>query len=311
LSPEPSKLTGLFPAVATPVTSAGAVDYATLDRLCDFLLERGADGLCIGGATSEYPLFELDERLCILGRVARRAPRGTTLVAAIGASSVPRVLELGRAAFDQGYRAVLLPMPSYFRYHQVDLAAYCAEIAGTLGGPCLLYDLPVFTNGLDPHTSLALLESEPHIVGIKDSSGEVDHLLRFAEARANRDWTLLIGDDRHSLASAEAGWDGAISGIACCCPELLAALHGSVRRGDLEQARRCQGLLDELITHLATLPTPWGVRVVLRMRGIDTGPLPLPLAPERTIQIARIEAWLPGWLAAAGIPNLLPADRQA
>jgi 4-hydroxy-tetrahydrodipicolinate synthase len=99
------------------------VDFATLDRLCDFLLERGVTGLCIGGATAEYPHFEQQERLEILQRVARRAPRGVGLVAAIGATSVPRVIELGRAAFDAGYRAVLLPMPLFFRYQQMDLAA--------------------------------------------------------------------------------------------------------------------------------------------------------------------------------------------
>jgi 4-hydroxy-tetrahydrodipicolinate synthase len=301
------RLHGLYPAVATPVTSTGTVDPDSFDRLCGFVLERGAAGLCIGGATSEYPRFEAAERVAMLRRAARRAPRGTVLLAAIGASSIDRTLHLGRAAFDEGYAGVLLPMPSFFRYQQCDLSAYCAQVAETLGGPCLLYDLPEFTNPLDPETAIALLGSVRHIIGIKDSSGRVENLLRFAEARGNRDWTLLIGDDRYGLAAANAGWDGAISGLACCCPELLAALHGSVRIGDLEQARRYQGLIDELITHLAPLPTPWGVRVALRARGIDTGPLPLPLSPERLAQIARIEAWLPRWLASAGVPKLLPA----
>jgi 4-hydroxy-tetrahydrodipicolinate synthase len=299
------KLSGLFPAVATPTTSTGGVDFSMLDQLCDFLLERGARGLCIGGATSEYPHFEQAERLEILQRAARRAPRGATLVAAIGATSVPRVLELGRAAFDAGYRAVLLPMPMYFRYQQMDLATYCTHVSSTLGGPCLLYDLPAFTNPIEPDTTLSLLMSEPHIVGIKDSSGHVENLLHFAEMRGNRDWTLLIGDDRYGLASAEAGWDGAISGIACCCPELLVALHDSAQRGDLDRARRCQGLVDELITHLSALPTPWGVRVVLRARGLDTGPLPLPVTSERAAQIARMEAWFTTWLATADVPNLV------
>lgn len=300
------RIRGLYPAVATPVTPEGAVDLDMFDRLCEFVLERGVDGLCIGGATSEYPRFEMPERLEMLGRVPRRVPGGTVLLAAIGASSLPRTIELGRAAFDAGYAAVLLPMPSFFRYQQCDLSAYCASLAETLPGPCLLYDLPDFTNPLDPDTSIALLGSVPHIIGIKDSSGHVENLPRFAEARGNRDWTLLVGDDRYGLASAEAGWDGAISGLACCCPELLAALHGSVRRGDFEQGRRYQGLIDELITHLSPLPTPWGVRVALRVRGLDTGPMPLPVSPERAAQIGRIEAWLPQWLAGASIPNLLP-----
>ena len=300
------RISGLFPALATPVTSSGAVDGNMLDRLCDFLLERGASGVCLGGATSEYPRFETGERLEILRRVARRVPRGTPLVAAIGGSSLERTIELGTAAFDHGCRAVLLPMPWFFPYQQVDLAAYVAYVADALAGPCLLYDLPDFTTGLDADTSISLMRSEPNVIGIKDSSGRVENLLRFVEARGNRDWSLLVGDDRNGLASAEAGWDGGISGIAAFCPELLVALHGAARSWQMEQARVCQGLVDELITHLAPLPTPWGVRVGLRVRGLDAGPLPLPISPERAAQIARIEAWLPGWLASVEIPNLLP-----
>ena len=176
-----------------------------LDRLCDFLLERGASGLCLGGATSEYPRFETAERLEILRRVARRVPRGTPLVAAIGSSSLERTIELGTAAFDHGCQAVLLPMPWFFPYQQVDLAAYVAYVADTLDGPCLLYDLPGFTTGLDADTSISLMQSEPNVIGIKDSSGRVENLLRFVEARGNRDWSLLVGDDRNGLASAEAG----------------------------------------------------------------------------------------------------------
>jgi 4-hydroxy-tetrahydrodipicolinate synthase len=306
-----TRLSGLFPALATPVTSSGAIDLGMLDRLCDFLLERGAAGLCLGGATAEYPRFETSERLDILRRVARRVPRGTVLLAAIGASSIERTLHLGRAAFDVGCPAVLLPMPWFFPYQQPDLAAYSAHIAQTLDGPCLLYDLPGFTSGLEADTTIGLLQSEPNLVGIKDSSGRVENLLRFVEARGNRDWTLLVGDDRNGLASAEAGWDGGISGIAACCPELLIALHTAARNGHIDQARHCQGLVDELITHLAPLPTPWGIRVALRVRGLDIGPMPLPISPERAAQMARIEAWLPGWLSSVDFPNLLPVPKSA
>jgi hypothetical protein len=45
--------------------------------------------------------------------------------------------------------------------------------------------------------------------------------------------------------------------------------------------------------------------VALRARGLDTGPLPLPVPSERAAQIARIEAWLQTWLATADVPNLV------
>ena len=299
------KLTGLFAALVTPVDPEhGGVDLDTLDQVCDFVLERGVDGVCLGGATAEYPRFELTERLAIIERVSRRIPRGTAVVTAIGSSSIRRVVALGRAAAEAGSRAVLLPMPMFFRYQQTDLAAYCAQVAGELGLPCFLYDLPDFTTPLHADTAVHLLQRERNIVGIKDSSGRRENLRGFLEARGTRDWTLLIGDDRNAAPAFEAGWDGGISGIACCCPELLVALHRSASGGDVEEGRRCQGLLDELVAKLSVLPTPWGVRVALGARGIDTGPLPLPLSAERLEQIAHVEEWFPRWLETAGIPNL-------
>ncbi len=61
-------------------------------------------------------------------------------------------------------------MPWFFPYQQVDLAAYVAHVADALGGPCLLYDLPDFTTGLAAETSISLMQSEPNVIGIKDTA---------------------------------------------------------------------------------------------------------------------------------------------
>jgi 4-hydroxy-tetrahydrodipicolinate synthase len=303
------KLPGLFAALATPVDARGELDLARLAALAEFVLERGVDGLVLGGATSEYPRFEFQERLAILEHVSRRFPAAAVLVA-VGSSSLPRTLELARAAAAAGSRAVLVPMPMFFRYDQQDLATYCAHVAAEAPLPCVLYDLRESPNTLEADTAIALLEREPNIVGIKDSSGNPAHLQRYAEARGARDWSLLVGDDRFTRASIAAGWDGGISGLACCCPELLVALHRSGRNGDPDETGRLQGLLDDLIDQVSPLPTPWGVRVALRARGLDTGPLPLPLSRARAEQIARLEAWLRTWLERADIPGLRRVSRQ-
>ena len=60
--------------------------------------------------------------------------------------NVRHVIDLGKYAFDQGSEAVLVPMPMFFRYQQQDLAEYCREVAQALAAPCLIYDLPDFTN---------------------------------------------------------------------------------------------------------------------------------------------------------------------
>ena len=174
-------------------------------------------------------------------------------------------------------------MPMFFRYQQEDLQAFAAHVSRDLGAPCLLYDLPDFTNGLAPATALALLRDEEFIVGIKDSSGQVENLTTFADARQGREWTLLVGDDRLLHAGLQAGWDGSISGVAGCCPELLVALVRSAGDGAATETARLQALLEELDRRLSVFPTPWGIRIALEARGFADRPA---AAPARARQAA-------------------------
>jgi len=298
-------MTGLFAAVATPIHDDGRFDEAGFDRLLDFLVGAGVDGICIGGATGEYPHFETADRRAVIRRAAERLPGDRALLVGVGSSSVRGTIELGETAVSAGSPALLVPMPMFFRYQQEDLQAFAAHVSRTLGAPCLLYDLPDFTNGVSPATALALLRDEEFIVGIKDSSGREQNLETFAEARQGRGWTLLVGDDRLLHAGLQAGWDGSISGVAGCCPELLVAIVRSFREGRVAEAAGLQALLDELIVRLSVFPTPWGIRIALEARGLATGPLPLPLSPARLQQIREFQTWFRAWIMTA-----LPGVRE-
>jgi 4-hydroxy-tetrahydrodipicolinate synthase len=283
-------------AVATPVATNGTLHVATFERLTDFLIESGVDGLCLGGATSEYPYVDVADRKLAMSAAARRLPLDRALTVAIGAASFRQVLELGECAREIGARAVLLPMPMFFRYEQHDLEAFAIEVSRTLRVPLLLYDLPDFTNALAPATVIRLLQNEEFITGIKDSSGVGENLGAFAQARDGRRWTLFVGNDRLVLEGLKAAWDGTVSGIACFCPSLLLAIQRRWARGDAAGAAHLQTLLDEVIAQLDTLPTPWGIRIALEVLGFSMGPPPLPLSPIRRVQVAAYREWLPGWL---------------
>ena len=287
-----SVVSGVVAAMPAPIRHDGAIDVDTFNRLVDFALAAGVDGVCVGGATGEYPHFEAAERAELIRLAAKRLPHDRALAVGIGSSSVRRTLELGRVAIDSGARALLLPMPMFFRYRAGRSSRSCAQVSRTLAAPCLLYDLPDFTTGLSSGTTLALLRSEPFIIGIKDSSGRAGNLTTLTGEPARKEWTLLVGDDRLLSAGLTAGWDGGISGVAACCPELVVALVRSIRAGEHREALRLQAQVDEVVAHLSRLPTPWGIRAALQIRGFDTGPWPLPPSAARQQQIAEFQEWI-------------------
>lgn len=291
------RVQGVYAALITPVDERGRPAADELMRLLDFVVEQGVDGVCLGGGTAEYPHFSLNQRKTIVATAARHLDQRVPFVTAIGAPTVRDVLDLGTHALDHGSQALLLPMPFFYRYEQPDLAAYARAVAQMLAAPCLLYNLAAFTNPLQPATTIDLLRTEPHVVGLKDSSGNPEALIRLAAERGDAAWSLLCGSDGRALDALEAGWDGIISGIASCCPEVVVALYRSHRAGRAADARRCQELLDALAVSVERLPFPWSIRVAADVRGFASGPLPLPVAPERREEIARLRTFYEDWFA--------------
>jgi len=291
----PPSISGLYAAAVTPRTQAGSVDHAAFDRVLDLLLAAGVDGICLGGATAEYAHATREERVALIHRTAARV--GSRFLVGIGAAAPLDVVPLGRTALDAGARAVLLSMPLFFPYAQDDLEAFCLEAADAIGGPVLLYDLPSFTTPLATETILRLFTNAPHVIGIKDSSGQRDRLSQLADARGGAPWRLMVGDDAVLVEAMTAGWNGVISGTAGAHPELMLALMRAAREKDAAALDVLQPLVQELFAQQGQFPTPWGIRVGLEARGLAIGPTPLPLSPRRAAQRDAYLAWAPGWLA--------------
>ncbi len=287
---------GVLAALATPVCDDGRPDLAAFARLLDFVAERGVDGIVVGGATGEYASYGLEQRATLIHAAARRSSAEFAVLAGIGAQTLAHTLRLAKVAADAACRAVLLPMPYFFRYSQEDLIEYARVVCDAAGLPCLLYHLPSFTNALELDSLAGLLESDAGFAGIKDSSGQSSHIPALLAARSHRPFDLFVGDDSLALDGIRAGWDGVISGIACFLPELLVSLLDAHRRGDSATARRRQDDLDRVIEELARLPIPWAVRIGLEERSIPVGPLPLPPSPLRTAQVEAFRNWFREWL---------------
>ena len=289
-------LPAIFAALCTPIDDAGRPDLDTFDRVIDFAMEHGVEGVVLGGATAEFPHFGLEDRAALIRRAVKSMAGRGPVIANVGTSSIFSTTKLARRAADAGCAALLLAMPYYFFYTQDDLAAYCEAICASVPAPFLLYNLPSFATPIEVSTALRLFEAIPNLIGIKDSSGDASSLKPLAEAGRKHSLKLFAGNDVLMLDALRAGWDGVVSGVACFAPELVAAVVRSFHDGDQEQASDHQTTLNKLVREtIAPLPTPWGIRLGLEARGIASGPMHLPLSPARRQQISEIRTWLAGW----------------
>jgi 4-hydroxy-tetrahydrodipicolinate synthase len=189
---------------------------------------------------------------------------------------------------------VLLPPPHFFPYGQGDLVSFCREVAGKVEGRILLYNLPQFTSGFAPETTLELVLSIANIVGIKDSSGSLETLRLLTDQVAEA--CRIVGNDEALVEAVKQGCcDAVISGVACAVPELIRDLWTSAVSGDAERLATKEAVLAEFIQRIHDVPTPWGLKWVAEIRGIAQARFPMRPSAERSQHGRELQQWFRSW----------------
>lgn len=239
--------------MVTPLKDRDTLDLAGLERLVEHILAGGVHGLFLLGTTGEGPSLsyrlrcELIERVC--GQVDGRVP---VLVGVTDTAFVESVNLAGIAA-DEGAAAVVLAAPYYFPAGQPELLEYLEHIAVEMPLPVFLYNMPSHTKIKFELATLRHALTLPNVIGLKDSSGDLDYFRQAAEVI--RDFpgaALLMGPERLLADAIALGGHGGICGGANLFPQLFVDLYEAAVQADVEQTaellRRVQQLGDSLYT---------------------------------------------------------------
>lgn len=282
---------GTYAAVVTPRKYDHSIDEASLRSWLEFLIAAGMKGFAINGATGEFCLTTEHEFQLLAEIVSDAVKNRAAIFAGVGGASTADVIRRGRIAIKTGVDAVLLPMPYFFPYSQDDLAAFTNEVASELESSILLYNLPQFTSGLAPKTSLELIQRHRNIVGIKDSSGSLN-TVRILSAEAPEACRIIGNDGVLAEALRENLADAVISGVACVLPELISQIFDAGKTNSHPPSLKAlTTILNEFIAQLDTMPTPWGIKIMAEARGIAKASFPLPLSERRRHLARELSTW--------------------
>jgi len=311
----PSATSGVFAALPTPFGLDGRPSLEKLLPLVDFVLEQRIGGFCLGGATAEYAAISVEERISLFRSLADRIQGQAQLIVGVGGEHRAHVLRLAQVAAECGAVAVLLPTAGFLPFHQEDLIDFMGQVGSELPLPTLLYHIPQCTRDLGIDHVLDLIATVPNIIGLKDSSGQKQNLDLIEAAQAKVPMVFLIGSDDLLIEAFERGAVGTISGIASACPELVLPVLSACRSGNRQEAQRRQALLDEFITHIRDLPSPWAIKLALQVRGFEVGDLAWPMGSRLHGEARRFQDWFAGWLdsadaAWAETPHKSPSSRS-
>jgi 4-hydroxy-tetrahydrodipicolinate synthase len=284
--PTISGLQGVHAAAITPRGKTGDINFGAVFELIDYLCAARVGGIALFTGWGEYPALSVDERARLTYLAVKRSR--VPVLAGVGSATLDHSLELAREARAAGVTAILLPPPLCYRCDQDDLFEFYTQFAAQFGsGPAL-----VVAGDIVPQTAARLFETG-RFAGVEDGSGSLESL---AQLRALApEGAILTGDDR-LLVHARSQGLGVISGAACAAPELTMMLNSAISKGDGPEIARLEALRQELLGWLDGFPLPVGVKTAVAVRGIQTGPLPAPLAPAKQRCLEQFRDWFKGWL---------------
>lgn len=268
----------VIPAMVTPFDAGGAVDYGRAGELARHLVDLGCDGIVVAGSTGEAPVLDDGEKERLLAAVVEAVGERVFVWAGTGTYDTRHTVELSRRAEAAGADGLLVVAPYYNKPPQEGLFRHFQAVAGAVSLPILLYNIPGRTGvNLAPAT-VARLAEIPNIVGIKESTGNLDQA---SEIRALTPPEFLIysGDDSLTLPLLAVGAHGVISVAAHLVGDRLQAMIAAFERGDVAGARAIHLELLPLFKGLFVTTNPIPVKAALRLNGWDVGGLRLPLVP--------------------------------
>src|SRR5262245_14101517 len=196
-------LQGIFPAMTTPFNSAGEVYLKKVEHNVDRYSRTPVAGLVVLGSTGEAVMLSDDERRDVLRVAAEVAAPEKVLVAGVGAESVVETLRLAEHAARLKYDVALVRTPHFYRPQMKPEAmlAFYRTVADRSPLPVLLYTGPPLTAYDLPLEVIVALSDHLNIIGIKESSGNVEKVAAMVTATRQVKRTATVTEVQQAVTA--------------------------------------------------------------------------------------------------------------
>lgn len=300
------RLRGIFTPNLVPLDSRGDINESELRRYIDWLIERGVHGLYPNGSTGEFTRFTVEERRRIIEIVMDQNRGRVPVLAGAAEANVKETIRACEYYHELGVRAVAIVAPFYYKLSPASVYAYFREIGRNTPVDVTLYNIPLFASPIDVPTVQRLSEECEKVVAIKDSSGDIPHMIRMIQAvRPNRpEFSFLTGWDAALMPLLLIGCDGGTNASSGVVPELTRRLYDLTISGQLDAARAIQYDLVKLFdTMIYSAEFPNGFRAAVDLRGFNMGTGRQPQSDEQVTNLEVLSRTLQCMLSQHGFTD--------
>jgi len=269
---------GSMVALVTPMDEHGQIDFSALQRLVDFHLKSGTDGIIVAGTTGESPTLSESEFKQLLSSVVEQVDAHIPVLAGTGSASTASTITRTRLASELGADGALVVTPYYNRPMQSGLIAHFNVLADASTIPLVIYNVPGRTSVDILPATVAELAKRDEIVAIKEALPDMARIRQLISL-CGPSLTVLSGDDPSCLEAFRNGAKGVVSVAANVVPGQFHAMYDHARNNNWQKAVEIDDRLRHLYGMLAFETNPIPVKWALyKMALIDKG-IRLPLLP--------------------------------
>jgi 4-hydroxy-tetrahydrodipicolinate synthase len=278
---------GTLTALITPFRN-GEVDEPALRALIERQIDAGIDGLVPCGSTGESATLSYAEHHRVIEITIEAVAGRVPVIAGTGSNSTREAIDITQHAKQAGADGALLLSPYYNKPTQEGIFQHYAAVARETGLPLVVYNIPGRTaSNISPATIARLAQIE-NIVGVKESSGDLDQIAHVVAACPD-DFAVVSGDDALTLPLLAVGGKGVISTTSNVAPTLVADIVRRFQTGDHRGALEVHQSLLPLFDALFCETNPIPVKAAIEALGLCDGEIRLPLTPITPPNLERLK----------------------
>ena len=268
---------GAITAIVTPFKN-GRLDEEAYRELIEFQIKGGIQGIVPCGTTGESPTLSHAEHKRVVETCIDQVKKRVVVIAGSGSNNTAEAVELTQHAQAAGADAALMITPYYNKPTQEGLYQHYKTVASQTKIPIVVYNVPGRTSvNLLPET-MARLAGIPHIVGLKDATGDLKQGSKTLELCGDK-ITVLSGDDFTTLPLMCVGGMGVISVVSNVAPADMAGMCNAFFKGDLAKAKALHYKMWPLMEAMFFETNPVPVKTAVKLMGKITGEVRQPLCP--------------------------------
>lgn len=270
------KQADLLTAIVTPFDENNQIDFASLEKLTNYLIEQGSNGFVIGGTTGETPTLSHDEKIKLYQKFGQIVAGRVPVIAGTGSNNTAETIAFtNEVAQISGIDYALVVVPPYNKPNQRSMMAHFKTVSENVSLPIIIYNIPGRTGVKMEQETIVELSKLPNVKGIKQCASLEE--LEYIVDHTSEDFAVYTGEDAQALTARVLGASGVISVASHSYAKQMRAMYDALYAGNWQKAGKLQRWLTPRMNALFMYPSPSPIKAVLSAQGFQMGECRLPL----------------------------------